>query len=379
MSKPLKKPTKKALAASGRTIWLQRLVAAVLGLSYGLAVYSVLKTNVVPARYLYILLPLSLLVAGLLVWLLLRRKFRSKLKTILLLLASLLVIAGSLYGYRASSSLTNFFKSIQNTASKDTGTDITKPYVIYISGIDSYGDINTVSRSDVNILAVVNPKTKQILLVNTPRDYYVQLHGTTGLKDKLTHAGTYGIDMSKNTIQDLYQTKVDYTVRINFSSLLKLIDVLGGVQVNSDEDFYAGGYHFKKGVNILNSKQALAFSRERHSFASGDRQRGKNQQRVLEAIVSRAGQPDSLLNYQSILGTMGNSFQTNASSTEISNLVKQQLGTAGQWQSQSISVDGAGAMRPTYTMGSQPLSVILPDQNTVQTAISTIRQYQSQQ
>jgi LCP family protein required for cell wall assembly len=137
--------------------------------------------------------------------------------------------------------------------------DITKPYVIYISGIDTYGKVATVSRSDVNIMMVVNPKRHKILLVNTPRDYYVQLHGTTGVRDKLTHAGIYGIDMSVNTMEDLYATPINYYVRVNFSSLLTIIDAMGGVDVYSDNSFSVGKYHFITGYNHLDAKAALAF------------------------------------------------------------------------------------------------------------------------
>lgn len=253
--------------------------------------------------------------------------------------------------------------------------DINKPFVIYISGIDTYGEVATVSRSDVNILAVVNPKTHKILLVNTPRDYYVQLHGTSGTKDKLTHAGIYGIDMSKNTMQDLYATNINYTLRINFTSLLKTVDALGGVEVYSDNAFTVGKYTFVKGYNKLDAKQALAFSRERHSFSDGDRQRGKDQQRVIEAIIAKMSSPATLVRYPKIMKSLDGSFQTSASKSEISAILNQQANSLGKWQTESISVTGADSHNATYSMGSIQLYVMEPDVASVNNAKSKIHTY----
>lgn len=260
-----------------------------------------------------------------------------------------------------------------NTTS--TKTDTTKPFVLYISGIDTYGEISAVSRSDVNILAVINPQTHKILLVNTPRDYYVQLHGTTGTRDKLTHAGIYGIDMSMNTLNDLYGAKIDYYMRVNFASLVNIVDSLGGVSVYSETAFKAGKHSYQAGYNDLNGEQALAFSRERYSFAEGDRMRGKNQQRVIEAIIHKSSSPSSLLNYQGILNSLGGALQTNATSEEMSTLIKQQLNSMRKWQVESISVDGTGKTAPTYSMGNLPLYVMEPDAASLNRAKKEIQLY----
>jgi LCP family protein required for cell wall assembly len=256
-----------------------------------------------------------------------------------------------------------------STANRDT----TKPFVLYISGIDTYGDVTTVSRSDVNILAVINPQTGKMLLVTTPRDYYVQLHGTTGVKDKLTHAGIYGVEMSKQTLEDLYQTPIDYYARLNFASLLKIVDTLGGVEVYSDQAFTAGGYHFTKGTQHMDGAQALAFSRERHSFADGDRTRGKNQERVIEAIVTKLSSPAILANYQSILTAVSGSIQTNASTSTIIGFMRQQLDAPHKWNVTSIAVDGTGSLQPTYSGGSTPLYVMQPDEASVAAARQRIQ------
>lgn len=258
-----------------------------------------------------------------------------------------------------------------------TKTDITKPFVIYISGIDTYGAVSTVSRSDVNMLAVVNPKTHQVLLVNTPRDYYVQLHGTTDVKDKLTHAGIYGINMSVNTLEDLYGVHIDYYMRVNFASLMNIVDALGGVNVSSDYTFKTAGYTFNAGFNELDGKAALAFSRERYSFEDGDRTRGKNQQRVIEAIIKKLSSPSTLINYQTILNSIDRAFQTNASSNEISGIIQQQMNDMRGWQTESISVDGTGSSASTYSMGAQKLYVMIPNQASLDLAKQKIQQYRA--
>jgi LCP family protein required for cell wall assembly len=254
--------------------------------------------------------------------------------------------------------------------------DITKPFIIYVSGVDTYGNISTVSRSDVNILAVINPMTHKILLVTTPRDYYVQLHGTTGLKDKLTHAGIYGIDMSVKTMQDLYDINIDYYLRVNFSSLMNIVDAIGGVDVDSAYSFTAGGYSFSVGKNSLDGKKALAFSRERHSFEAGDRTRGENQQRVIEAIISKMNNPSTLLNYRNIVSSVENVIETNLSTDSINLLIKNQLNDMSKWSVESISVTGVGSHNSTYSMGSMQLYVMEPDIESLDNAKVKIGQYQ---
>lgn len=257
---------------------------------------------------------------------------------------------------------------------KASNVSATEPFVVYISGIDTYGDIASVSRSDVNMLVVVNPVTRKILLVNTPRDYYVQLHGTSGTRDKLTHAGIYGIDMSRQTLQDLYEVNIDYYMRVNFTSLVNIVDTLGGVDVYSDVAFRS--YHV--GYNHMNGKQALEFSRERHSFTEGDRQRGKDQQRVIEAIVAKMSDPKNIVRYQAILDSLEGALQTNMNSSHIEQLANKQLDDMKRWQSESISVDGAGTSAPTYSMGAQQLYVMVPNQQTVDAAKAKIQTYLAQ-
>ncbi|MDR0989905.1 MAG: LCP family protein [Propionibacteriaceae bacterium] len=249
------------------------------------------------------------------------------------------------------------------TPAKSTDT-----FLAYISGIDQYGSINTSGRSDVNILVAVNPATGHILLVHVPRDYYVQLHGTTGLKDKLTHAGVYGIDMSINTMSDLVDEPIDYYLRVNFNTVITLVDLIGGIDVYSDYDFTSRGVHFTVGYNHLNGEQALVFSRERYSFAGGDRVRGQNQERVIEALIAKLTQPAQLTHAGSILSTLSGGMETNMPGDRMMQLVQAQLTSGQTWTVERMSVDGVGAMLPTYTYGSQNLSVLIPDEATVTAA-----------
>jgi LCP family protein required for cell wall assembly len=269
----------------------------------------------------------------------------------------------------------NTFKVKTKATVSTVKTDVTKPFILYISGIDTYGDIATVSRSDVNIMVVVNPQTHKILLVNTPRDYYVQLHGITGIRDKLTHAGIYGIDMSVKTMEDLYGTPINYYLRVNFSSLTNIINVLNGVNVYSNYDFTVDNYSFHQGYNQLNGDQALTFARERHSFEGGDRTRGEDQQLVIEAIINKMNNPSILVNYQQILASLQGTLQTNMKPDDMTGLIKGQLNNMRKWNVKSISVDGTSSRNYTYSMGNMSLYVIVPDMATVNIAKQQIQQY----
>ena len=264
--------------------------------------------------------------------------------------------------------------SIQTIAKEVSVTE--EPFVIYISGIDSYGTISSVARSDVNMLAIVNPETKQILLVNTPRDYYVKLHGTSGYRDKLTHAGIYGIDMSVKTMEDLYDIDINYYVRVNFTSLINIIDAIGGINVYSEYDFTSrvGKYKFKKGYNQINGKQALGFARERYSFADGDRMRGQNQQAVIDAMIKKVCSSKTILTkFDALLDSLKGSFQTNMEHTKMIDLVRMQISEGGEWKVSSVSVDGAGSMERTYSMGKRLLSVLIPYAGSINKAEAMIK------
>lgn len=238
---------------------------------------------------------------------------------------------------------------------------------VYISGIDTSGKISNVARSDANILATVNTKTHEVLLTSIPRDYYVTLHSYNA-KDKLTHSGIYGINETISTVEDLLDVEINYYVRVNFSTVIKLVDTLGGIDVYSDYAFTTNDRtcSFKKGINHLNGKQALAFSRERYAFKDGDSQRVKNQQHVIEAIIKKVLNSNTILTkYTSILNSLEGSFQTNIKQDDISKLVKDQLNNMSSWKIKTNSLTGTGANSSTYSMGSQKLYVMVPNSTSV--------------
>lgn len=245
-------------------------------------------------------------------------------------------------------------------------------FTLYISGIDTRGAMTAKSRSDVNIIATVNTKTRQILLVSTPRDYFVPLSISNGAPDKLTHAGIYGINVCMDTLSMLYDTDINYYFRLNFGGFVNIIDALGGITINSDYDFNSQnvtGYHYNQGENFVNGEQALAFARERYAFSEGDRQRGRNQLAVIEGVINKALSPELLKNYTSVLNGMEGSFETNVPYDMIASLVREQLDKGGSWNVVSYSVDGTGDTQKPYSM-SQKAYVMIPDQSTVEKAKS---------
>ena len=225
---------------------------------------------------------------------------------------------------------------------------------VYISGIDTYGPISSVSRSDVNIIMTVNRETKKILLTTTPRDSYVPIaDGGNNQKDKLTHAGIYGVDASIHTLENLYGIDLNYYARLNFTSFLKLIDLLGGVDVYNDQDFtaLANKKHYSMGNVHLDSQEALAFVRERYSLADGDRDRGRNQQKVIVAIIQKLTSTEALKNYDSIIKGLQDSVQTNMPLETMVNLVNTQLESGGTYKINSQDLKGTGRMDlPSYAM-----------------------------
>ena len=246
-------------------------------------------------------------------------------------------------------------------------------YTVLISGIDVNGPISTTSRSDVNILMTVNPLTHKILLTTTPRDYYVYIPEISGdMRDKLTHAGIYGVKTSMRTLEELYGIKISDYVRINFDSLINLVDALGGVDVDSEYDFESYGFQFHKGINHLDGEQALAFSRERYAFSSGDNQRGQNQMLVLTAILDKLQSPALLKNPSGVLEVMGSSMQTSFTTDQITELISWQLDNGQGWEIERQAVTGTGDSQQTFSMKGTDLYVMWPDEEAVSEAAAKI-------
>lgn len=244
---------------------------------------------------------------------------------------------------------------------------------VMISGIDTSGSIRNVGRSDANIIVTINTNTHEVLLTSIPRDYYVTLHGKQA-KDKLTHSGIYGINETVTTVEDLLDIDINYYVRVNFSTVVELVDTLGGIEVYSDYDFTRGNYHFNQGYNYIYGDAALVFSRERQSFAAGDNQRVKNQQHVIEAIMKKVLNSSTILTkYTSILNALEDNFQTNINQNEISDLVKNQLDNMSSWTIKTNSLTGTGASRTTYSLGNIYSYVMIPDSDSVDAAKQEIK------
>lgn len=246
---------------------------------------------------------------------------------------------------------------------------------VYLSGIDVYGPISTNSRSDVNIIATVNPETRQILLTTTPRDFFVTIPGVSGgKKDKLTHAGIYGVDASMSTLENLYGIDIPFYAKVNFTSLEQIVNVLGGVDVQSEYSFTTGdGVYVKAGMNHFNGKQALSFARERYNVPGGDETRGKNQQAVIVAMIKKMISPAILTKASGIIDSVSGNVETNMSQKQIQQLIKMQLNEGGSWSIYSTSVTGSGGSDYTYSVPGTALYVMYPDSTSVGNAQELMR------
>ena len=269
---------------------------------------------------------------------------------------------------------------IENSASD---ASVSEPFAVYLSGMDTYEDITSGDRSDVNIIAVVNPKSHQVLLITTPRDYYVPIPGISGGQcDKLTHAGIYGIEASMDTLEELYDMEIPFFGRVNFTSMINIVDALGGLDVASDEEFYTGEesgmvVHINEGVNHLNGRETLAFCRERHALADGDNARGRHQQAVITAIIEKMMSPSMLRGAADIIESVSGGVDTNFSMSQIQSLIKTQLRTNASWNIYSVSATGEGDKQYCYSSGDTLLYVCIPDETSVESIIDLINRVEA--
>ena len=289
--------------------------------------------------------------------------------------ASLLESVDSNYASNLKTIYTYKIKKKNSNSAKQVDS---KVFNIYISGIDTYGSISTVSRSDVNIIMTVNMNTHKILLTTTPRDAYVKIPGGGADQyDKLTHAGIYGVETSEQTLENLYGIKIDYYARINFTSFLKLIDQLGGVTVHNDQAFTSlhGKFDFPVGDIQMNSEQALGFVRERYSLDGGDNDRGKNQEKVISAIVNKLASLNSVSNFTSIVNNLQDSVQTNMSLDTINALANTQLDSGSKFTVTSQAVTGTGStgQLTSYAMPNSSLYMMKLDDSSVASASQAIK------
>lgn len=261
-------------------------------------------------------------------------------------------------------------------------TDITKnSFNVFISGIDTYGNINVNSRSDVNMIVTVNPNTHKISLVDIPRDYYVNIDGKDGLKDKLTHAGITGVDTSVKTVEKLLGIDINYYIKFNFTSLVKIVNKIGPIRVYSDETFVSGiydpgvkkEYRYYKGWNTLTGEEALSFARERHAFDDGDRVRGKHQQQLIEAILKKVISPSIIINYPSLLDALSETFITNLEDENLKKMIKLQIDKNIEWEIEKYVLNGENGYEYTYSYPKQKLYVMIPYEDSINEAKELIK------
>ena len=342
------------------------------GLLSVLSLVQLWRTQMLPVLYLVILAALLALL-----WLLVKRcqeyNVPGKVARVFSVFLCAAMALGCFWAQQGLSALGSMTSGLLTGAEANKITK--EPFVIYLSGVDTRGELTENARSDVNILAAVNPVTKRVALVNTPRDYYVDLAGTSS-KDKLTHAGLYGVETSMETLGNLYGVNVDHYIRINFAGFISIIDALGGVDVYSDQAFTSvgsPGYYdpttFVEGWNHLDGKSALAFARERHAFASGDIQRGINQMKVIDAMLNKIKSPALLMGFSKIMDAAADCFVTSFSQDQISALVRMQLSDFAEWDIESYTVTGtSSSSTKCYSAKGQKLYVMKPDDASVSKA-----------
>ena len=342
------------------------------GLLSVLSLVQLWRTQMLPVLYLVILAALLALL-----WLLVKRcqeyNVPGKVARVFSVFLCAAMALGCFWAQQGLSALGSMTSGLLTGAEANKITK--EPFVIYLSGVDTRGELTENARSDVNILAAVNPVTKRVALVNTPRDYYVDLAGTSS-KDKLTHAGLYGVETSMETLGNLYGVNVDHYIRINFAGFISIIDALGGVDVYSDQAFTSvgsPGYYdpttFVEGWNHLDGKSALAFARERHAFASGDIQRGINQMKVIDAMLNKIKSPALLMGFSKIMDAAADCFVTSFSQDQISALVRMQLSDFAEWDIESYTVTGtSSSSTKCYSAKGQKLYVMKPDDSSVSKA-----------
>lgn len=341
-----------------------------------------LVLNILPTKWL-ILIVVGLLTVDLGISMLLasgKKNNKYTLGLVFVVIVLQITTLGSYYLYS-----TNHTINVVTTSSdKDTatGSKVTdNSYNIYISGVDFWGDISEVSRSDVNMIMTVNPKTKQILLTSIPRDSYIMLHSYQQ-PDKLTHTGIYGIDETTATVEDWFGIKIDYYVRANFNMAMAIVNAMGGIDVYSDYEFKSSisDYKYEKGWNFLTGKGALYFARERKSFKDSDQQRIKNQQLVVKAMIKKLTTSKALLlNYTKLLDAVEGYMETDLSKAEITSLVKMQLNSMDKgWTINTIDIKGEEEMKGTYSMGlGRPLTVNITDEASVERAVRLINKVEN--
>ena len=370
--KAKKKKRAKLSRKIGIILSIIQLILSVVFIGY------VKYTNMLPVQYMMIAV-IIFAVLFLVAFLTQYTKKARAVGKVISVITIILIIVVSYFLFFAMDMLNNI------TGENNFDGDITKdPFIVYLSGNDTYGDMSDEGRSDTNILAVVNPSTGNVLLLSTPRDYYIQLQADydfdvkdgfsgSGYYDKLTHAGNYGLGVSIGSLETLYDIDCDFYLKMNFTGFSEIVDALGGITIENETEFTSwDGYYYPAGTLDLDGEYALNYVRERHAFATGDVQRGINQMKVIKAIVAKATSPSILTGYKQILNSVSNNFTTNMSTSNISSLVNLQLLKNPDWNIVSFNVTGDGTHSTTYSTSSS-VYVMLPDDTAVANAKTLIQ------
>ena len=364
-------------------VWriIRRAIPFLVTIFAGYALWEATASGILPSKYIIGAIAGFIVWAALALFLLLRRfatKRRRVIARVIAIIMLIILLVTSIFGFyvlKRSLSTLDGLSSSENSVTVNTG----ESFNIFISGIDTTGDISETSRSDVNIVATINPSTHKIFLTTVPRDSYVAipLGGNNGM-DKLTHAGNYGPEASMGAVENLLDTKVDAYVRINFTSFITSIDTLGGITINNPKTFVSyDNKTFNAGVLQLNGEDALSYSRERKSLGAGDVDRGKNQQRVIQGIVDKMSSIRSIGGFEAVLKLIGTSVDTNMSQGTIRSLINRQLDRPSGWSTDSYTLTGRGSTdtHKSYAMPNSSLYMYILDESSVEKASRQIEQH----
>lgn len=338
-------------------------------------VSSMLVLDVVPSKLLLGAFVVLLIISAVFFVQLFRDNIKRSRKVTAFILSLILMVVYTV-GTAYAVATHEFLGQVTAKKKAEDAVDVTsKPFNIYISGMDTTGKITEEARSDVNMIITVNPKTHKVLMTSIPRDYLVELQN--GEKDKLTHTGLMGIDETTSDVEDLLGIKINYYVKVNYNTLKDLVNSIGGITINSDKAFisYIGKYRFVEGENQLDGAKALAYARERHAYSDGDNHRVRNQQEVLKAIVKKlTGSTTLLTRYNKILKYLATTMEMNLTRAEVKALVKFQLGKNPKWKFESNSLEGFDAFSTVYSAGNQQLYVMKPDEESIKKARQKIKE-----
>lgn len=341
-------------------------------------VSAMLVLDVIPSKLLLGSFVMLLIISAIFFVQLFRENIKRSRKITAFILSLILMIVYTV-GTAYAAATHEFLGQVTAKKKAEEAVDVTsKPFNIYISGMDTTGKITEEARSDVNMIITVNPKTHKILMTSIPRDYLVELQN--GEKDKLTHTGMMGIDETTSDVEDLLGIKINYYVKVNYNTLKDLVNSIGGITINSDKAFisYIGRYQFVQGENKVDGAKALAYARERRAYSDGDNHRVRNQQDVLKAIVNKlTGSTTLLTRYNKILKYLAPTMEMNFTRAEVKALVKFQLGKNPKWKFESNSLEGYDAFATVYSGGNQQLYVMKPDEESIKKARQKIKEIQN--